>query len=200
MFLVAEEEITWFDILMQNIAFMTICQSGSTLQGYSTELINISSQLIVSHRTATQILHQFIVAMLTFNVCLTIVIDPDNHLKIEIQHSLQNVLVDIEVGIINLQYIFFTILLDKKHLSLTRVITQALDISIFDTFQQETVIIDIVLLYGLFVSPDSSIHSQRCRNRTGYTDRSVKIGWTKRSVKISRTYRPIGMRRANRSI
>ena len=95
--------------------------------------------------------------MLAIDVCLTIVEHANNHLEVEIQYGLENTLVDIEVGIIDLQHIFLTIFLNQKYLSLARVVTQTLNVSIPDTFQQETIIINTFLLHGRVVGPDSTV-------------------------------------------
>ena len=49
MFLIAEEEVSWFDILMKNTQLVTICQSSSTLQSYTAELVHIAIQLVIGH-------------------------------------------------------------------------------------------------------------------------------------------------------
>jgi hypothetical protein len=58
---------------MQNVASMTICQCGSTLQGNAAEPVNITIQLIFCYRSSTEILHQFIIAMLAVYIGLAIV-------------------------------------------------------------------------------------------------------------------------------
>ena len=95
MFLVSEKQVAWLDIFMQDITLMAIGQCSRTLQGYSPELVHITVQMIVSESSSLQILHQFVVPMLTIDIGLTEIIDLDDHLKVKVINALQYLLVDI---------------------------------------------------------------------------------------------------------
>ena len=158
MLLVSEEEITWLDILMQNVASMTICQCGSTLQGNAAEPVKITIQLIFCYRSSTEILHQFIIAMLAVYIGLAIVVYMDNHLKIKVQNGLKYLLVDVETRIIYFQDKFLMITLHEKDLSLTRIVAQALNLMIIDALQDEVVIIYGFLMRFNPICPEGFAH------------------------------------------
>ena len=103
-FLVAEEEVAGLDVLMNDIIVMAIGQGGSTLEGYTTELIDVAVQVIVGERSALQILHQLIVAVLAVHIGLAKVGHLDDHLEVEVLDNAQQRLLDVEVGIVNLQH------------------------------------------------------------------------------------------------
>ena len=146
MFLITEEEIAWLDILMQNTALMAVSQSCCTLQGYSAEFIHIAIQTILLHRAALKVLHQFIISMFAINISLAKVKHLDNHLKVEVIDSLKNFFVNVKIRIIYLQYILLPFVFNEKYLSLTSILTQRLEILILITFQQEILIIYIIVL------------------------------------------------------
>ena len=122
MFLVTEEEVAWLHILVQDIALMTISQCSSSMQRYATELVDIPIKPVVRQRTATQILHQFIIAVLAVNVSLSIVKHLDDHLKAKSIDDLEDLLVDIKIRIIYLQHIVLTVILNQEHLCLTGIV------------------------------------------------------------------------------
>ena len=121
--------------------------------------------------------------MLAVHIGFTIVEHTDYHLKVEVEYCLKNSLVNVKIRIIDLQHELLTVFLHKEYLGLTRVIAQTLDVSITDTFQHETIIIDVFLLWSLFVGSDCS--TQRC---TCHSNSAIKAGWSHGAIKISRTH------------
>ena len=77
---IAKEIVTRLDILVNHIVLMTVSQSSCSLQNNTSELIEVAVQVVVAKGTTTQILHQFIVAILSINIGLTIVDNLDYHL------------------------------------------------------------------------------------------------------------------------
>ena len=123
MFPITEEKVSRLDIFVQNAHLMTICQSSSTLKSNTAELIHIPIKFILCHRTTVQILHQLIVTMLSVNVCLTIIEDFHYHFEIEVQHSLQNLSINVEVWVVNFKHVFLLVFFNQEHLRLTRILT-----------------------------------------------------------------------------
>ena len=144
MILVAEEEVTGLDILMQDIALMTIGQSGSTHQGDAAELVKIAIQTILRQRAAPQVFHQFIITVLAVNIGLTEVIDSDDHFKTEVIDGLKDLLVHVEVRIVNLQHIFFPVTFHQEDLCLSGVLAQDAQAPVVDTLQDKAIILDII--------------------------------------------------------
>ena len=169
MFLVPEEEVAGLDILMQNVTLMTISKGCRPLEGYTTELVHIPVQTIVSHRPAGEVFHQLVVPVLTVHIGLTEVIHLDNHLKVEVIDRLQDFPVDIEIRIVDLQHEVLSVALHQKHLCLTGVITQRLHIPIVDAFQHEEVVLNIRLVGCDAVSPHSTAHSPNGTTGNSYS-------------------------------
>ena len=144
MILVAEEEVAGFDILVKDIALMTIGQSGSTHQGDTAELVLVAVQTILRQCTTPQVFHQFIIAVFAVNVCLTEVVDSDDHFKTEVIDGLKDLLVHVEVRIVNLQHIVFPIMFHQEDLCLAGVLTQDAQAPVADTLQDKAVILDII--------------------------------------------------------
>ena len=136
-FLVAEEEVAGLDVLMNDIIVMAIGQGGSTLEGYTTELIDVAVQVIVGERSALQILHQLIVAVLAVHIGLAKVGHLDDHLEVEVLDNAQQRLLDVEVGIVNLQHPLPFLAFHQEHLRLAGIVAQALDGPIRSAFQGE---------------------------------------------------------------
>ena len=100
MFLITEEEVAGFDILMDDIAVMTISESCGSLQSDTTELVEITIQVIFGKRTSLQILHQLIVTVLTIHIRLAIVVNLHDGLHTETLDDPLQCLLDGEVRII----------------------------------------------------------------------------------------------------
>ena len=147
MFLITEKEIAGFDVLMQNIIRMTIGQSSCCLQSQSTELVHIAIEFVILEGSTFQMFHQLIIAVLTIYVKFTIIQQVNNYLEIEIINRLKKFLVNIEIGVVNFQDELGAIFINEKHLSFTRIITQTLHLSIFDTFEVKKVAVKLYLLW-----------------------------------------------------
>ena len=145
MFLVAEEEIAGFDILVEDVTLVTIGQGCSTLKGYAAELVLVAIHAKLRQRATLQIFHQFVVTMFAVDIGFAEVVHPDNHLEAEIIDGLKNLLIDVEVGIINLQHISLPIMFHQEHLCLPRVIAQHTNQPIQDTFEDETFFLYILI-------------------------------------------------------
>ena len=124
MVLITEEEVAWFDILVQNSELMTVSQGCSTLKSYTTELVYIAFQIELGHRATLQVLHQLVVTVLTIHIGLTKVVHLYYHLKVEVQNRLQYLTVHIEIGIVHFQYIFLVVFLNQENLGLTCILAQ----------------------------------------------------------------------------
>ena len=162
MFRITEEEVAWLDILMQDAALMTVGQRSRSLQSNSAELIHISIKTILLHRASLEELHQFIISVFAINISLAKVKHLDNHLKVEVINSLKNFFVNVKIRIIDLQYVLLSIVLNQKYLGLTSIFTQRLEILILIAFQQEELIIYIIILRRKSVrSGRASHHSRR---------------------------------------
>ena len=142
---IAEEVVAWLDILMDNIIVVTVCQRSSTLQCYTSELVEVAIEVVVCQRTATQILHEFIVAVLTLHIGLAKVGNLDDHLQIETLDDAHQALLDGEVGVINFQHTLTLVTFHQEHLCLTGIVTQALDAAIHSAFQDEVAVTEIII-------------------------------------------------------
>ena len=172
MLFIAEEEIGRFDVLMQDIALMTICQSSCALKGNTTELIQITIKMILAHRTTAKVLHEFVITMLAFYISLTVIVNPDDHLKIEIVDCLEDLSVDIEIWIVYLQDIFLIITFYEKNLGFTRIITQRLNVPIVHSFQHEEFILHILSLWH-GTNPICTIHLRNCHGSIRWSHRCI---------------------------
>ena len=172
MLLVAEEEIRRFDILMQNITLVTVSQGSRTLQGDTTELVDVAVQMIFAHRTTTKVFHELIIAVLALYVGLTVIVDPHDHLEIEVVDCLEDLPVDIEIGIVDLQNEVLTITFNEKHLGLTRVVTQRLNVPVCDTFQEKRILLHVFTL-GNDTYPIRAFHLGNRHGRSRRSYRSV---------------------------
>ena len=142
---------------------MTIGQGCCSLQGNTTELVYVAIQTILRQRTAAQIFHQLVITVFAFDVCLTVVVDPDNQLKAEVKDCLENLPVHIEVRIIDLQDKGLIIMFHQEHLSLSGIVAQDTHPTIVDSFQDKTLISDIFIHGDNTVSPGCSIISRQLR-------------------------------------
>ena len=97
---------------------MTISQSGSSLKGDTAELGEVAVDGVAVHRSSLEILHQFIVAVFAIYIGLAKVIETDDHLKLHVEDNLHQVLLDVYIGIIDLQHIFLSITLHQIDLCL----------------------------------------------------------------------------------
>ena len=104
---------------MQQVVLMTVCQSCCSLKGQTTETVEVAINLNILQCTAFQVLHQFIVTVLSVNISTAVVLKINNHLKLERAYQLEQFLVDIEIRIVEFQHILPTLSPDKVHLSLT---------------------------------------------------------------------------------
>ena len=100
-----------------------------------------------------QILHQLIIAMLAVYVCLTKVVNLNNHLKVEVQHSLQNLSVYVEVGVVNLQHVFLLVFFNQEYLRFARILTKNLNSLVVLTFQYKYAVVNLIALLFQLVSP-----------------------------------------------
>ena len=119
MFLITEEEIAGFDILMDDVTVVTIGQRSSCLKSYTAELVEVAIQIIVAERTTTQVFHQLIVTVLPVNIGLTVIQNLHDSLHAETLDNAHERLLDGEVGIVYLQHHLLPIALYLKHLCLT---------------------------------------------------------------------------------
>ena len=134
---ITEEEIAWFDVFVDDIVVMAVCQCCGSLQGYTAELIEITVQVIVVQRATTQIFHQLIVTVFPVDIGLTKIVNLDNHLHADILDNTHQGSLDGEVGIVYLQYSITLFTSYQKNLGFTRIITQAFDALIYPAFQHE---------------------------------------------------------------
>ena len=137
MLLITEEEVAGFDILMDDIAVMTISKCGSSLQGNTAELIEVTIQIIVRKRTSSQILHQLIVTILTIYISLAIIVNLHDSLHAKTLDNPQQCLLDGEVRIIYLQHHLLLVALDQKNLCLTRIVTETFKVMVNFSFDKK---------------------------------------------------------------
>ena len=123
----AEEIVSGLDVFMYDVAIMTIGQCGSGLQSDTAELVEVTVQIVVIQRTAMQIFHQFVVAVLAVNISLTVIVYLDDHLHTDILDDAHQSLLDGEVGVIDFQHALALFTFHQKDLSLTRIVAQALN-------------------------------------------------------------------------
>ena len=128
--LVAEEVVAWLDILVDDVVVVTVGQRCSTLQGDAAELVEVAVEVVVAQRTSTEVLHEFVVAVLTLYISLTIVSNLDNHLQIEVLDDAHQFLLDGEVGVIHFQHALALVALHQEHLGLAGVVAETLDATI----------------------------------------------------------------------
>ena len=145
-FIIAKEEVTGFNVLVQYIVVMTVSQGSGSLQGNASELAEVVAQSVLVERAALQILHQLEIAMLSVHIGLAEVVDPYNHLEVKRVNDLQQLLVNIKVGIVHLQHILFVFTTHQEHLSLARTVAQALHLVKLATVQHEHIILLLFLL------------------------------------------------------
>ena len=119
MFLITEEEIAGFDILVDDVTVVTIGQRSSCLKCYTAELVEVAIQIIVAERSTTQVFHQLIVTVLPVNIGLTVIQNLHDGLHAETLDDAHERLLDGEVGIVYLQHHLLPIALYLKHLCLT---------------------------------------------------------------------------------
>ena len=117
--LIAEEIVARLDVFVDDIVVVTVGQGSSTLQGNTAELVVVAVEVVVCQRTTTEILHEFVVAVLTIHIGLTIVGNLDDHLQIEILDDAHQFLLDGEVGIVHFQHTFTLVAFYQEHLCLT---------------------------------------------------------------------------------
>ena len=122
---------------MDDVILVTVCQSSCGLQGNTTKLVEVTVQVVVGQRSALQIFHQFVVAVLTVDVGLAVVGDAYYHLQVEILDNSHQGLLDGEVRIVNLQHHLAFIAFYEKYLRLTRIVAEALDTAVYPTLQHE---------------------------------------------------------------
>ena len=137
MLCVSEEIVAWFNILVNHVVLVTISQGCGSLQSDTSELVEVPIQVIIAQRTTTQILHQFVVAILAVNIGLTIVYNLDNHLQIKILDDAHQRFIDSEVRVVYLQHLLAFIIRYQEHLCLTRIITNAPDTTINNSLKNE---------------------------------------------------------------
>ena len=124
MLLVTEEIVGGLDVLMQQVVLMTVGQGSSSLERQTAETVVVAIDSHILQGATLQVLHQLIVAVLTVYIRTTVVLKVNNHLKLERANQLEQFLIDIEIGVIELQHILLTLSLNQIDLSLTGVITQ----------------------------------------------------------------------------
>ena len=132
-----EEIVARLDILVNDVIIMAICQCCSSLQGYATELVEIAIQIVWIQRTSTKIFHQFVIAILTVNIRLAIVVYPDYHLHTDILDDAHQRFLDGKVWIVHFQDALSFFTFNQEYLSLAGIIAQTLDTSIHSAFQKE---------------------------------------------------------------
>ena len=137
MVLVSEEIIGWLDVFMKNTVAMAIIQRSGSLKGDATELIEITVQMILLKGASLQILHQFIAAVLSVYIHLSEIVELDHHLELKAVDASHQLLVDVIIGIIDLQHIFLSSMIHQKDLSLARVLAQRTHEPILFAFQCE---------------------------------------------------------------
>ena len=91
--------------------------------------------------------------MLAVYVGLTKIVNLHNHLEVEVQHCLQNLSVDVEVGIVNLQHEFLLVLFNQEHLRFTSILTQNLNSFVVLTFQYKYAVVNFIELLFLPIRP-----------------------------------------------
>ena len=132
---------------------MTVGQCCCSLQGYAAEQVDVAAEMEVAQRAALKILHQFVVAVLALDVGFAKVIDFDNHLEVERAYHQEQLLVDVEVGIVHLQHEVPTLfVLDEEYLRFSRGVAQAL-------FVQILMALDIEVFLRLFDTLGSLSHT-----------------------------------------
>ena len=134
---VTEEIVARFNILVNHIVLMAVGQRCGTLQGNTPELIEISIQVIFVQRTSAQILHQFIVTILSVNIGFAKINNFDYHFHAEVLNNAHHRLIDSEVRIVNLQHFLTLMIGNEEYLCLTGVIADTLDTTVCISFQDE---------------------------------------------------------------
>ena len=135
--LIAKQVVTRFDILVNDIVLVAIRQGCCSLQGNTAELSEVAVELIIRQTATLQILHEFVVAVLAFDVGLAVVGHVDQHFKAEILDDTHQFLFDDEVRIIDLQHPQAFHSFYEEHLRLSRVVAQGPDGSVHPAFQRE---------------------------------------------------------------
>ena len=75
--------------------------------------------MVLIQRSTAQIFHQLVVTMLSLNICLAKVVELHNHLEVKPPDGLQELLVDIETGIVDFQHkLGARLILHQKYLGL----------------------------------------------------------------------------------
>ena len=126
--------------------------------------------------------------MLAVYVCLTKIVNLHNHLEVEVQHCLQNLSVDVEVGIVNLQHEFLFVLFNQEHLRFACILTQDLYTLVVLTFQYKYAVINFIALHFLLKRPLSIAGRRDNRDintRTSLWLRLCRLGCSHGSAKIA---------------
>ena len=157
--LVTEEEVRRFDVLVQYVIVVAVRQCGGTLQGYSSELVQVVPQVVFVQRSSLQVFHQLVRPMLPLEVSFSEVVDFDNHLEIEGTDGLQQFLVHIEAWIVNLQHKLLVLFSHQENLGFPRRVAQASDVPVLHTLEGKNVaiVLSTVGLCSVFSGPDGTV-------------------------------------------
>ena len=126
---------------------MTVGQCRSCLKCQSAEAVEVAVDPDILQRAALQVLHQLVVTVLTVLIGTSEVQQVNNHLKLERAYQLQQLLVDVEVGIVQFQYVLLSFTLYQVHLRLTGVVAQTGHLLVVNAFQGEHIIRRIARIY-----------------------------------------------------
>ena len=141
--LVTEEKVARLDVLVDDVAVMAVGQGCGSLQGYTTELVEVAVKVVVVQRSSAQILHQLVVTALPVNICLAVVENLDYHLHAKALDDAQQGLLDGEVGVIDLQHHLPLLAGYQKDLGLSGIVAKTFNAMIDLTLQDKVLHIRI---------------------------------------------------------